>query len=148
MIMSSAKQRQMIGFLRRTLKMDDDTYRDMLYFEYGKSSAKELDSSEANRFIDILKAQAVYQGVYIPVKKPSNVKYENLQGRTRGMATPRQLRYIDVLWKKVSIKETDKDKETALNRFVYRITGKSHMHFLEQGDVQKVIKAIQTMIKE
>ena len=147
MIMSSPKQRQMIGYLRRTLKMDDDTYYDMLHFHFAKESAKELDTKEANQFIDILKAQAFLNGIFIPNKQPERVKYENLSGRARGMATPRQLRYINVLWKQVSNKETEEEKETALNRFVYRITGKSHMHFLEQADVQKVIKAIQTMSK-
>ena len=142
-MISVPKQRQMIGMLRKLVKLDDDTYRDMLY-EYGVKSSLKLEYADANNLIKRLKAKAIEMGVY--QKEYSNYdKYENLKNRPRGMATPAQLRLINVLWKGVSKKETDKEKETALNRFVHNITGKSHMHFLEQSDVSKVIKAIKTM---
>ena len=140
---SIPKQRQMIGILRKKLNLDDDTYRDILK-QYGVNSSLQLDYADANAVIDTLKANAVRMGIYVQ-KENNYQKYENLKNRPHGMATPAQLRLINVLWKSVSTKETEEEKETALNYFVHNITGKSHMNFLEQGDVKKVVKAIKTM---
>ena len=140
---SIPKQRQMIGYFRKLLKLDDDTYRDMLS-GFGVNSSLQLEYNDANSLIDVLKANAVKMGFYEP-KLNNYQKYENLKNRPRGMATPAQLKLINVLWKSVSTKETDAQKEIALNRFIHNITGKNHIHFLEQDDVKKVIKAIKTM---
>ncbi len=140
---SVPNQRQMIGILRKKLNLDDDTYRELLS-EYGVNSSLQLEYNDANSLIDSLRANAIKMGVYEP-KLNNYQKYENLKNRPRGMATPAQLRLINVLWKNVSVKETDAQKEIALNRFIHNITGKSHIHFLEQEDVKKVIKAIKTM---
>ena len=145
-MISLPKQRQQIQILRKQIGLDEDTYRDILS-EYGVKSSLKLNYNDADDLINRLRTKAAELGI----NKEHNMnclKYENLKNRPRGMASPAQLRLINVLWKNVSTKETDAEKEQDLNRFLVKITGKRHMHFLEQSDVQKVIKAIKTMQKK
>ena len=144
MILSSPKQRQLIGFFRKALKLDEETYRDLLA-QYGVDSSKNLTTFQAEELISSLKAKAIGFGLYTP-KINNYYKFSSL-GYRRGMATPKQLRLIDVLWKKVSVQTTDEAKEQALNHFIFRITGKLRLNFLTHEDVQKVVNALNTMEK-
>ncbi len=146
MRMSTPKQRQLIGYFRKLLKFDEDTYKDVIAF-YNVTSSTQLNYSDAEDLIERLKSQATGMGLYIRNTGNNWQKYQNMAGRY-GMATPKQLRYIEVLWKNVSIKLTDEDKEKALNRFIYRITGKQRLNFLTYQDVSKVIEAIKAMEKQ
>ena len=137
MITSLPKQRQTIGFLRKLLGFDDDMYREILSF-YGAKSSKNLTISEADELIANMKDYASKMGLY------TYNKYEKL-GYRKGMATPKQLRYIYALWKNVSFINDDKAREQALNRFIYRITGKERVNFLTPSDVSKIIEALKAM---
>ena len=145
MILSTPKQRQLIGYFRKILKIDDDVYQEILNSFYVKSS-KELSYTEAGELINNLKHNAMELNLYNPKLKTNNLKFENM-GARQGFATPKQLRMIDTLWKQVSNKETNQEKEKALNIFIERITGKKRLNFLTQKDVSKVIKAIKAMQK-
>lgn len=140
-MISSAKQRQKIGYLRKLLNLDEDVYREILA-DYEVNSSTQLFSFQADELIARLQTQAISLGLYVP--KNFFQKYSNMAGR-RGMGTPKQLRKIEVMWKQVSNQQTDEAKERALNRFILRITGKQRLNFLTQEDVSKVIKAIETM---
>ncbi|MBQ2872342.1 regulatory protein GemA [bacterium] len=142
-MMSSPKQRQTIGYLRKVLSLDEDTYREILA-NYCVESSTQLTYEQANELLDSLKTKAVSLGLYVKRSDKYFSKYSNMSGRF-GMATPKQLRKIDVMWKQVSTQPTDEAKERALNRFILRITGKQRLNFLTQEDVSKVIKAIETM---
>lgn len=143
-MISTPKQRQMIGFFRKILKFDEDTYRDILSL-YGADSSKQLSYSKANDLIDYLKNKAVGLGLY--EVKPNNYnKYQPL-GYRRGWATPKQLKKVEMMWKNVSFKETEEEKGKALNRFIFRITGKNRVNFLTHLDIQKLIKALEEMEK-
>ena len=144
MMLSSPKQRQMIGFLRKTLQYDDDTYRDILGF-YGVSSSTGLSYSKANDLIDFLRNKAIGLGLY--QAKPNNYNKYQYLGYRRDWATPKQLKKVEIMWKKVSIKETDEEKEKALNSFIFRITGKKRVNFLTHFDIQKLIKALEQIEK-
>ncbi len=140
-MISSAKQRQKIGYLRKLLNLDEDVYREILA-DYEVNSSTQLLDVQADELIRRLQTHAISLGIYVP--KYFFQKYSNLAGR-RGMGTPKQLRKIEVMWKQVSNQPTDVTKERALNRFILRITGKQRLNFLTQEDVSKVIKAIETM---
>lgn len=144
MIFSTSKQRQLIGFFRKTLKLDNDIYYEILS-SYGVKSSKKLTYQFAQEILENLKNKAIALKLYTP-KNNDYLKYNNMSARW-GYATPKQLRKIDVMWGMVSRQKTKKDKEIALNHFVKRITGKEHINFLLQSDVSKVIKAIETMLK-
>ncbi len=79
-------------------------------------------------------------------EQPGNFKdrFEDL-GLRDGMATPFQLRKIEAMWMSVSIMRTRHDKEQALNRFLKRIVGVEHLRFVEDWQVQKIVKAIESM---
>lgn len=140
---STPKQRQKIGFLRKLLKMSDDIYYEIIYADYGVNSSKELSYKQADSLIRKFTDKAVAAGVYDP-KKSNYTRYNNLSGR-QGMATPAQLRKIDVMWNFISFQPTAELRRNALNAFIKRITGKERVNFLTQYDVRKVIKAIETM---
>lgn len=142
MILSTSKQRQLIGFFRKSLKLDEDVYREMLSY-YGVQSSKELFYPDAQELLNNLKDKAIGMGLY----EPKKLKYENMY-RGCGMATPKQLRYLEYLWSTVSNQPTLELKQKALNRFIRPITKKDHIKFLTQNDVSMVIKAIETMQKQ
>ncbi len=146
MISSTPKQRQLIGCFRKLLKIDDDLYYYEMLNSFNVKSSKDLNYTQAGELINNLKFNAIELNLYNPKAENDNLKFNNLASR-QGFATPKQLRLIDVLWKNVSIKETNKEKEKALNSFIERITGKKRLNFLTQKDVSKVIKAIKAMEK-
>ena len=139
---STNKQRQLIGYFRKLLKLNEDTYYDVLA-GYGVDSSKNLTINQAEDLLKRLKYQASSMGLYTE-KINYYKKYENMAGRY-GMGTPKQLRMIEAMWKSVSNQETEEKKEKALNHFVLRLVGKSHIKFLTQSEISKVIKAIQKM---
>lgn len=141
---SSSKQRQLIGYFRKLLGIDSDTYYEIIS-NFGVESSKELTYSDAEQLLQDLKKQAVNMGKF-ELQKSNYEKYNTLSGRF-GMGTPKQLRKINVMWKQVSRQPTEELKEKALNVFLKRITGKERMNFLTQSDVSKVIKAIEKMQK-
>ena len=143
---STPRQRQMIGYLRKLLKISNDTYYEIIYNGWGVDSSKDLSFNAAESLIIQFKKQATDAGLYEP-KNNFFDRYKSLEGRT-GMATPAQLRKINIMWKFVSKQPTDELKEQALNNFIYRITGKERLNFLTQRDVSKVVKAIETMTKQ
>ena len=140
MILSTPEQRKKIGFLRKLTGLDEEVYREILFGFNGAKSSKDLTAFNAQDLIEYLEKKAREMGVY------KAKKYENL-GYRRGMATPKQLRYINALWKDVSFQTTEENKEKAFNAFIYRITGVQRVNFLTSRDVSKIVKAIKTMQK-
>ncbi|MGN0013910.1 MAG: phage protein GemA/Gp16 family protein, partial [Candidatus Gastranaerophilaceae bacterium] len=98
--LSSPKQRQKLGYFRKLLNISEETYQDLLA-EFGVESSKNLTTQEIEALTAQLRKNAAEQGLYKP--KPSFIKYKynNLIGR-QGMASPAQLRKIEVMWKNVS----------------------------------------------
>lgn len=79
-----------------------------------------------------------------PGPGPFKQRYENF-GHRAGMATPRQLRYIEAEWMKVSTMPSWTEKQRALNAFLKRIAGVDDMRFVEDWHVQKILNAIDAM---
>jgi hypothetical protein len=74
------------------------------------------------------------------IKEP---KHNKLKGR-EDMATPKQLRKIEAMWKN---SERVKEKtDEALRKFIKRIAGVDHINWLTKENVQKVIKAIENLV--
>ncbi len=144
---STTKQRQQIGYLRKQIGLDEDTYREMLMNEFGVKSCKDLSMKQAGIFLNKLRDYGRQTGTFIPKKQYSfqKYKYHNLGEREPHMATANQLRMIEALWYKVSYQKTDKDRAEALEKMIERITGKQKIVFLTKSDVSKVIKVFRTM---
>ena len=136
------KQIKLIKTLQGKLKMPDDEYRLMLS-EYWVNSCTRLSFSDAQAIIEKLEAQAVEKGVWTPyASRP--LKYDNL-GKRRGMASPKQLRKVEVMWKNVSFTHDPHKRELALRRFILRIAAVDDLTFLTSQGASKVITAIQNM---
>lgn len=148
MILSTAKQRQKIGFFRNLLHLDSDVYLEILS-SFGVTTSKNLSEDEAEKVIKQLKRNAISAGVYKPKNDYRFIKgrYEYLAGRP-GMASPKQLRMIEAMWFEVSFKDNDKNRKQALYKFIYKITGKQRMEFLTPVDVRKIVAAIKNMEKK
>lgn len=145
--LSTKEQRKTIGYMRKLLGLDEDTYREMLS-SYGVVSSKKLTHSDAKQLVNKLRDNAKEAGVFKPVKSYAfqKYKYNNHESR-KGMATPLQLRKIEAMWFKVSNANDDAEREKALNKFCERITGKCRLMFVTQKDISKLIKALETMIQ-
>lgn len=144
--MSTAKQRQILGHLRRLINLNDETYYDMLS-QYNVNSSKDLSSSQIYELIKKLRNDAQQMGVFKP--KPSFVKYKynNLSGRDKKMASPKQLRKIEAMWNDKTRAKTQESKEKALKSYIKRITKKEDMRFLTAVDVRKIITALENTNK-
>lgn len=134
---STAKQRQLIGFFRKQLKLDSDTYYEILA-GYGVDSSKDLRLEDAETLLISLKEKAVEAGVY----ESKNAKYNNLEARM-DMATPKQLRYIEALWKNYSFIQAPIKRRAALENFIYKITGVSALRFLKRSAASLVIRRLE-----
>lgn len=74
-------------------------------------------------------------------------KYDSL-GLRPGMATPAQLRLIEVLWAQVSRAGTAAERAAALNAFLSNRFHRSHIEMVERSLVQKIVKTLNTMIQQ
>ncbi len=143
MILSSAKQRQKLGFFRKLLNLSEDLYQELLS-QFGVSTSKDLSSQQIEELTSRLRKNAQAQGVYKP--KPSFIKYKyNNLAEREGMATPAQLRKIDIMWRNVSRQKNDIDRQNALQKMIKKITGKENIRFLTPVDVRKIIKTLENM---
>lgn len=145
-IMSTSKQRQTIGYLRKLLCISDDVYHEILW-TWGVDSSKELTIAQAETLLNQLKKQAIETGKYQPKAqyKGQKWKYNNYSDREDSMASPAQLRMIEALWFEVSNQTNDEARESALNKFCEKITGKARLVFITKIEVRKLIKALNTM---
>ncbi|MBQ9149478.1 DUF1018 domain-containing protein [bacterium] len=143
MILSNSKQRQLIGYFRKLLKISEEAYQEILA-SYSVESSKELSYTEAQELLNNLKDKAITFKLYQPKTSKQHLKYENMYARY-GYATPKQLRMIESMWNNVTRQNGDKNKEIALNHFVKRIVGKEHIKFITQKDVSKLKMAIENM---
>jgi len=138
--MISKAQIKKIHALKNVLGMDDETYRDMLWSRYKVETSKRLSKSQACELIDWLERNAIETGVW----EKRRQRFSHLKNR-EDMASPKQLRMIESMWRDVSYKRTDEERSRALRKFLFRIVGVSDLRFLERRDVQKVVKALQAM---
>lgn len=143
MILSSPKQRQRLGFFRKLLNLSEELYKELLE-QFGVETSKNLTSQQIEELTSRLAKNAQARGLYKP--RPSFIKYKyNNLGEREGMASPAQLRKIDIMWKNVSRQKNEKDRETALQIIIKKITGKDHIKFLTPVDVRKLIKTFENM---
>ena len=149
-MMSTTSQRQKIGYLRKLLGLNDDTYYEMLENAYGVTSSKELTFNQAREFLNKLRDNGKSAGVFKPVAQYNFQKYKfnNLVGRDEKMATPKQLRKICAMWFGISRQETDAQKTSALEKMCSRITGKEKLQFLTKSDIAKIITTFEKTGKD
>jgi hypothetical protein len=137
-----------IHIAKKDLGLDEETYRGMLQEVTGRRSAKDLDHRQAQQVIDHLKKRG-WCGGKRPNGPPSfpprrgavgRRKFEDL-GERPDMASPGQLRKVEVMWKDVAIGDPAK----TLRRFIWRLCRVSDLRFLSAGQAHEVIEAIKAI---
>lgn len=124
--------------LKRALGFDDDTYRAVLE-RYGAASSKDLNGQAMTRCLDHLESQAAQAGVWQIRSMPPKPK------RRPGAASEAQVRLVRALWAQVSRQTTDRDRATALDALVKRLTGKPRLTWCGHRDISTLVAALEAM---
>ncbi len=132
-----------IHVAKSQLKLSDDHYKDILSGFTTQSgepaaSCKQLNYEQADILINKFKELG-----WQPKSNGKPLKYDELRNRNGKFAEPGQMRRIDAMWH-TSPKVKDKS-DSAMNNFIYRISGKSHISMILKNDVHKIIKAIENL---
>jgi len=146
MIPIKPHQVKIIHALKTALGWDDTAYRSYLS-AFGVSSSLQFSAPLAQEMIREMERMAEKKGTWKRgsfARAPEQKKYDEL-GKRPGMATPRQLRYIEGLWASISRQPDAETRAAALGRFLSRIVGISEITWLEPGHVQKIVNAIKHM---
>lgn len=143
-----------IHALKNRLGWSDEQYREYLMTEGDgfAMSCKDLSEPEADRLIKKMELAAAAKGVWeVRAEAQKNgsaegasKKYDELAERP-GMATPKQLRMIEAMWKDVSYHRNAEARERALRYFLNHIAGVDRLEFVEVRQVSKIVRALERM---
>jgi hypothetical protein len=121
------------------------------------TTSKDLSAGDAAELIRRMEEMAAERGAeWTPRATPPGLplnkgrgrqKYDEL-GKRYGMATARQLRKIEAMWKDVSRATNAVDREKALRSFLMRMVKVSAMEFVESAHAHKLIKALEQIKKD
>ena len=161
------QQIKKIHALKNRLGWSDEQYREYLMTEGDgfAMSCKDLSETEAERLIKKMELAAAAKGVWKqygwsgdspdstaspvnpgpPVNSGQSPKKYDELGERLGMATPKQLRMIEAMWKEVSYYRNAEARERALRYFLHHIIGVDDLRFIESWQVRKIVKAIEKM---
>lgn len=140
----TSQQIKKIHTLISKLRMSDNDYRLMLS-DYWVDTSKDLNYEEAEDLISKLEKEAISKGLWSRYSQRGKMRYEDV-GNRPGMASPKQLRMIEAMWKDASYMHDPTKRQIALRHFIFRITGKDDLRFLASVDARKVIEAIGRMM--
>lgn len=131
-----------IHILKNLLNLDDDLYREILA-GFGCCSSKELPAHLVHELMSMLEKMAVEADVWVI----PNRRFKDLNNRD-GMATPKQLRKIEAMWREVAYQKDDEYVRTSFRRFLQRQFKISDLRFVEKSMASKIIKAINSIQKQ
>ncbi|MCL2689043.1 MAG: regulatory protein GemA [Chitinispirillia bacterium] len=148
---ASRPQISMIHTLKSKIGLSDDDYRAMLE-GFGVESSKDLTSLEAKEFIEALIKLAGQKGVVLtfPAIRCSRGFTKSANGKSassNGIASYAQQAKIKHLWSAVS-RAPEPDQPRALNSFLEKRFQISRLEWLPRERVGKVIRTLETMIKQ
>lgn len=118
--------------------IDDTTYRLRLK-TYGALTCKDLTWQQATELLDSLNGKA-------PSAGRNKLPYEDLDGRP-GFASGSQCRLVAAMFSQVTrVAAVDKEgRDKALNSFCNRILGVAALRMVRSYQVEKIIKALESM---
>ena len=138
--MTTYAQIKKIHTLKNVLQLDDDLDVDML-MSFGVQSSKNLTTTEAGIFLEILEEKAVLTNKW----EVRNKKYEELKSRDEDMATPAQLRMIEAMWREVCYVDSPEFAKQSLRKFIQNKFKIADIKFLTKKKAVKVIRSISAM---
>jgi len=125
-----------IHTLKSVIGLEEDLYRDMLA-SFGVYSSKDLTSTEGDIFIEILEDKIKSS------KSNCSKKYEDFAGRDEAMATPAQLRKIEVVWADI---KGSKDRDIlvkSLRAYIKRQFHVDDIRFITKARAAKIIAILE-----
>jgi len=137
--MVTSVQIKQIHTLKSILGLDDELYRDMLA-SFDVQTSKNLTNTEAEILVDILQEKVNW------MRKKKYKKYMDLDDR-EDMATPSQLRFIDVLWADITGIKDQAEHNKTLRTFCQKRFHIGDKRFMNKEIVGKVITALKNMKK-
>ncbi|GAB1351356.1 hypothetical protein MASR1M12_00860 [Erysipelotrichia bacterium] len=141
--MATQAQIKIIHTLKTALRMTKEEYEAMLY-GFGVESSKQLSDAAANEFENKLIEMGISAGVWRQRGQKSNKKRFDDLGSRPDMATPKQLRMIESIWREVSRADSDENRAVALRHFIEKY-GVSDIRFANKSVASKIINALLTM---
>jgi hypothetical protein len=124
------------------LGFDDELYRELLMSYFNTDSCKNLTKEQAANLINGLENHAKETVNWTSYN--NKTRYDELENR-QNMATPRQLRKIEAMWKDVSYHTDDPSRKAGLRQFLEKKCGVSDLKFLDKKQVQKIILILEDM---
>lgn len=140
--MITKDQIKKIKTMVRLLGFDDGLYREILLTHFKVDSCKKLTFADAEYFIRWLENHAESTGKW--TSYDNKTKFDELDNRSN-MATPKQLRKIEAMWKDVSYHSDDKSRKAGLRLFLEKKCGVSDLKFLDKSQVRKIILILEDM---
>lgn len=137
-------QIQQIKILSKALDQSHDDYTKMLLDNYKVSSCLDLSRDQAAELIRGLRQTEGQRSAAVIQEAHQGKKYDNLQGRMNYLASPAQLRLVEVLWSHVSRALPGEPQQKALNHFLSRYGVKSLL-WMPKAKVRTVVNAIEAM---
>ncbi len=134
--MSTVTQIKQIHTLKNILGLDDDLYSDMLA-SFDVCSSKDLTVTEASIFISILNDKVKVTG------RNCSKKYDEFTGRDNNMATPKQLRLLEVLWSDICDETTQEGIKKSLRNFVKKQFHVDDIRFMTKDKASRIIAVLQ-----
>ena len=139
--MASSFQIKKIHSLINKLGIDDEIYREMLE-TYGVKSSVDLNFEQAKTLLEGLENKACELGLW--VKQP--LKYSSLN-RDEKMATPKQLRCIESIWREICYINNDKFSRKSLRKILRRNYKIDDILFLTKSKARMVVSGLRSMKK-
>ena len=135
--MISFSQIKQIHTLKNILGLDDEVYREML-MSFGVATCKNLTVTEAQILVEILLEKAIAAGKW---QRP-NKKYADLESRDIEMATPAQMRKIEIMWSELCNVKTYENTQKTLRKFIQNHFKISDIRFIDKSTATKIIHVI------
>ncbi len=131
-----------IHHAERDLALDEDTYRQLLNTHTGKTSCKTMRLDELQTIIDTMKQKGFKPRLNTAPKKRKPTPSGKLSPKS-GSANHPQIDKIRALWIDMYQQGIVRDgSETALDKFVKRMTGVEHVGWLNKQQAQTCIEIL------
>ena len=127
-----------IHTLKSILCLSDEKYKKILK-SFDVCSSKELTSTEADIVINILEEE---------VKIFQLKKYDNLIGRDNVMATPLQLRKIEITWKEICNDKSHENVKKTLRTYLKKHFYIYDLKFLTKVRAGKIISVLNKILEQ
>ena len=129
----------LVHIAKAELGLDDATYRAMLRRITRRTSAAKCTNRQLEQVLDHLRRLGWQAGKPRPARK-----YDDL-GERPGMATPRELRYIEALWAELTPEQDETIRARTLRAFLrsqYRV---EDITWLTEGQAHAAIEALKAI---